>query len=104
MTKDRGAEAAAEELVTIPTLDQAGYARVHDALAYQISADDLDADEARVFMGLWGNYMAGPNPERDAFVAKMYAEGGYVGDDEQGRLVRTLPGGGIEVIEENQDK
>ena len=34
----------------------------------------------------------------DAFVAKMFAEGGYVGDDERGRLVRTLPGGGVEVI------
>lgn len=90
--------------MTIPTLDQDGYARVHAALAQEISADDLDADESRVFMDLWGSYMAGPNPERDAFVAKMHAEGGYVGDDEQGRLIRTLPGGGIEVIDESQDK
>jgi hypothetical protein len=90
--------------MAIPTLDQEGYARVHAALTHQISADDLDVDELRVFMDLWGNYMAGPNPERDAFVAKMYAEGGYVGDDEQGRLIRTLPSGGIEVIEESPDK
>ncbi|HEV2679529.1 MAG TPA: hypothetical protein VGV14_03440 [Rhodanobacter sp.] len=45
--------------------------------------------------------MAGPNPERDAFVAKMYAEGGYVGEDDQGRLVRTLPGGGVEIVEDS---
>jgi len=35
----------------------------------------------------------------EAFVAKMFAEGGYVGEDEQGRLVRTLPGGGVELID-----
>jgi hypothetical protein len=28
----------------------------------------------------------------------MYTEGGYVGEDDKGRLVRTLRGGGIEVI------
>ena len=47
---------------------------------------------------MFGDYMAGPNPERDAFVAKMYAEGGYVGEDGQGRLIRTLRGGGVEII------
>jgi len=54
-----------------------------------------DEDEAREDMGeFMESYWT------RAFVAKMYAEGGYVGEDEQGRLVRTLPGGGVEVIEE----
>jgi hypothetical protein len=30
---------------------------------------------------------------------RLREAGGVVGYDEQGRLVRTLPGGGIEVIE-----
>lgn len=40
---------------------------------------------------------------RQAFVAQMFAEGGYVGDDAQGRLIRTLPGGRIEVLEKGGD-
>ncbi|WP_158754678.1 hypothetical protein [Dyella sp. S184] len=72
--------------------------RVYAALRGEFDADQLEPDEARIFHDLWAVYMAGPNPERDAFVAKMRAEGGYVGEDEQGRLVRTLPGGGLELI------
>jgi hypothetical protein len=72
--------------------------RVHAALRGEFDADKLEPDEARLFQNLFGDYMAGPNPERDAFVAKMYAEGGYVGEDGQGRLIRTLRGGGVEII------
>ena len=72
--------------------------RVNAALRGEFDADELEPDEARLFQDLFGNYMAGPNPERDAFVAKMYAEGGYVGEDGQGRLIRTLRGGGVEII------
>lgn len=54
----------------------------------------LDEDEARIGMcDFLEPYV------NDAFVAKMFADGGYVGEDEQGRLVHTLPGGGIEVID-----
>jgi hypothetical protein len=74
--------------------------RVYAAIRGEFDADQLEPDEERLFHDMWGVYMAGPNPERDAFVAKMHAEGGYVGEDEQGRLVRTLSGGGIEVIEQ----
>lgn len=72
--------------------------RVYAALRGEFDADLLSPDEERLFHDMWAVYMAGPNPERDAFVAKMFAEGGYVGEDGQGRLVRTLPGGGFEVI------
>lgn len=75
--------------------------RVHAALRGEFDADQLEPDEARIFHDLWAVYMAGPNPERDAFVAKMRAAGGYVGEDDQGRLVRTLPGGGLELIEDS---
>lgn len=37
---------------------------------------------------------------RAEFVEKMRAEGGYVGDDEYGRLGMTLPGGGFVLLEE----
>ena len=90
--------AAADQPMIASELDEASRERVRAALAGELSADDLDADESRVFHVLWSEYMAGPNPERDAFVAKMYADGGYVGEDDQGRLVRTLPGGGIETL------
>jgi hypothetical protein len=73
--------------------------RVHAAIRGEFDADRLEPDEERLFHDMWGVYMAGPNPERDAFVAKMHAEGGYVGEDDRGRLIRTLPGGGGEVIE-----
>ncbi|WP_147269656.1 hypothetical protein [Rhodanobacter denitrificans] len=73
--------------------------RVHAALRGEFDADQLEPDEARIFADLWGIYMAGPNPERDAFVAKMHTDGGYVGEDDQGRLVRTLPGGGVELVD-----
>jgi hypothetical protein len=73
--------------------------RVHAAIRGEFDADQLESDEERLFMDLFAQYLAQPNAENDAFVAKMYAEGGYVGEDEQGRLVRTLPGGGVEVIE-----
>ena len=46
-------------------------------------------------------WLAGPNPERDAFMVKMYVEGGYVRKNDQGRLVRTLPGGDVELIEDS---
>jgi hypothetical protein len=75
--------------------------RVHAALRSEFDADQLEPDEALIFEDLWSVYMAGQNPERDAFVAKMYAEGGYVGEDDQGRLVRTLPGGGVELVDDS---
>jgi len=77
--------------------------RVYAALRGDFDADQLEPDEARIFHDLWGVYMAGPNPERDAFVAKMRAEGGYVGEDDQGRLVLTLPGGRVELIKGSND-
>ncbi|WP_139350858.1 hypothetical protein [Rhodanobacter sp. C01] len=62
---------------------------------FVLRADDYDDQgEARAGMcDFLEPYVNG------AFVAKMFAEGGYVGEDEQGQLVRTLPGGGVEVVD-----
>jgi len=73
--------------------------RVHAAIRGEFDADKLSPDEEVLFADLFACYLAQPNPEDEAFVAKMFAEGGYVGEDEQGRLVRTLPGGGLELID-----
>lgn len=77
--------------------DVPGYTldRVHAALRGEFDADQLSPDEEVLFADLFANYLMQPNPENEAFVAKMFAEGGYIGEDEQGRLVRTLPGGGL---------
>lgn len=89
-----------EDLIPDEPLSSPGRSldRVHAAIRGGFDADQLELDEERLFHDMWSDYMAGPNPAREAFVAKMHTEGGYVGEDEQGRLVRTLPGGGVEVI------
>lgn len=72
--------------------------RVYAALRGEFDADQLSPDEELLFAGMFADYLMQPNPENEAFVAKMFAEGGYVGEDEHQLLVRTLPGGGVEVI------
>lgn len=72
--------------------------RVHAALNGELDADQLSPDEELLFTDLFADYLMRPNLENEAFVAKMFTEGGYVGEDERGQLVRTLPGGGVEVI------
>lgn len=75
-------------------------ARVLVALAGEVDVDSLSSTERRLFDALLDAYFSGPTPEDEAFVAHMRADGGYVGDDDEGRLIRTLPGGGVEIIEE----
>jgi len=86
----------------VPPESDPGYTleRVRAAARGEFDADLLEPDEERLFHNMWSVYMVGPNPERDGFVAKMRAEGGYVGEDEQGRLVRTIAGGGIEILQD----
>ncbi|WP_404616336.1 antitoxin VbhA family protein [Rhodanobacter hydrolyticus] len=76
------------------------FGHVAAAVQREFDAEQLTADEEPLFMELLGGYLARPNPESIAFATKMRAEGGYVGEDEYGRLVRTLPGGGVELFEE----
>lgn len=74
--------------------------RIRAAIAEELDADELDDGEFHLFMALFADYLMKPNSESDALAVKMLSEGGYVGDDDQGRLVRTLPGGGVERIDE----
>ena len=94
-----------EELIPDESLSSSGRVldRVHAAIRGEFDADQLEPDEERLFHDMWSVYIAGPNPELDALVTKMHAEGGYVGEDDRGRLVRTLPDGGIEVIGRGAD-
>ncbi|WP_147269654.1 hypothetical protein [Rhodanobacter denitrificans] len=85
-----------------PIASASGYTldRVYAALRGEFDADLLELDEQVVFTDLLAEYLMGPNAEGEAFAAKMCSEGGYVGFDDQGRLVRTMPGGHVEVIED----
>lgn len=73
-------------------------ARVVAALEGRGDADALDSDERELFDELFGEALAMPTPQTVALLAKLREEGGGVGYDEQGRLVRGLPGGGVEVL------
>lgn len=78
-------------------------ARVVAALDGRGDASQLDVDESELFDELLGEALETPTAEELAFFAKMHEEGGGIGYDEQGRLVRGLPGGGVEVLREAGD-
>lgn len=75
-----------------------GLERVRAALKGDFNLDDLSDDEQRMFYDLLDDSFDTPTKESDAFFAQLKAEGGGVGMDDDGRLVRGLPGGGVEVI------
>lgn len=90
-----------EQLIPDEPMDSSpGYTldRVHAALRGEFDADLLEPDEAILFADLFAEYMSAPNAESIAWAAKMREEGGYVGEDEEGRLIRTLPDGGYQVV------
>lgn len=72
--------------------------RVQAALRGEFNLDDLSEDEQRLFYDLLDDSFDTPTKESQAFFAQLKAEGGGVGMDDDGRLVRGLPGGGVEVI------
>lgn len=75
-------------------------ARVVAALEGRGDASQLDVDESELFDELLGEALDTPTAEELMFFAKLKDRGGGVGYDEQGRLVRGLPGGGVEVLRE----
>lgn len=81
-------------------IDRRALERVLAAMAGALDADTLNDSESLMFMELFTEYMSKPNPETVAHATMMRSEGGYVGLDENGRLVRTLPGGDVELIGE----
>ncbi|MGO4221489.1 hypothetical protein AB4Y64_06490 [Lysobacter sp. TAF61] len=77
-------------------MDDAALARVRDALDGHVPVGDLDDDGHELFYDFFP--FVGPHPEMVKFFAQMRERGGGVGHDDQGRLVRGLPGGGVDVV------
>lgn len=73
------------------------------ALEGRGDAGALDADERELFDELLSEAFDTPTPQELAFFAELREKGGGVGYDEQGRLVRGRPGGGVEVLREDDD-
>ncbi|WP_435104905.1 TA system antitoxin ParD family protein [Arhodomonas sp. AD133] len=74
--------------------------RVRAAFEQRFDPDDLTAAEREIFEDLRGAAMDAPSKAKDDFLAELRQRTGTVGYDERGRLVRTLPDGGVEVLEE----
>lgn len=72
--------------------------RVRAALEGRFSLDDLSEDEQRLFYNLLDESFDRPTAEEEAFFARRRAEGLGIGLDEDGRLVRALPGGRTEPV------
>ena len=76
--------------------------RVKAALAGQLDADTLSAEETEVYFAELGEAMETiETPSGKAFWAKLKAEGGGVGVDDAGRLVRGRPDGSVEVLKKS---
>lgn len=68
--------------------------RVRDALLGVLPVDELDEDEQEIYYDL--EPFMGPSEKAKKFFAELRERGGGVGLDEKGRMVRGLPGGGVE--------
>lgn len=74
--------------------------RVRAAFEQRFDPEDLTAAEREIFEDLRGAAMDAPSKAKDDFLAELRQRSGAVGYDERGRLVRTLPDGGVEVLQE----
>lgn len=74
--------------------------RVRAALNGQLDVQLLSRNELMAFEESLGNAMAAPSTKSIQDMKALREAGGAVGYDEQGRLIRTLPGGGFEVLED----
>ncbi len=78
--------------------------RVRAALNGRLDAELLSHDERLAFEESLGEALDTPSAKSVQSMNKLRYEGGAVGYDEHGRLVRRLAGGGIEVIEDADKK
>lgn len=83
-------------------MDDAALATVRNALDGRVPVADLDDDGHALFYDFFA--FVGPHPEAVRFFADLRERGGGVGDDDQGRLVRGVPGGGVEVVRDADGK
>lgn len=74
--------------------------RIRAALDGRFDPDTLSPDEMEIYEDLLGEALATPDADELAFFDHLRKQGGAVGYDDAGRFVRSLPGGGVEVIEE----
>ncbi len=75
--------------------------RVRAALETRLDPDELEAAEREIYEDLLGQSLDKPSDQEEAYFAKLRETSGAVGYDENGRLVRTLPGGDVEVLDED---
>lgn len=76
------------------------FPRAAAAFRGELSADDLSGEEREAYYARLDALIEQPGPTEEAFYAEMRERGGVVGEDENGRLIRLLAGGGMVVIEE----
>lgn len=74
--------------------------RVKAALNGQLDAQCLSRSERSAFDDSLGSALAIPSAKSVKEMTAVRKAGGAVGYDKHGRLVRTLTGGGIEILEE----
>lgn len=72
--------------------------RVRAALEGRFDPAELSKQERVYYYDLLDDHMARPGRDEEANLRKLVDAGGAVGIDEEGRLVRSLPGGRTEVI------
>ena len=74
--------------------------RVSAARRGLLPFDALSELERAYFLDLLDDDLFVPDAETHAYFKTMVDAGGAVGEDEQGRLIRSLPGGQFETIDD----
>lgn len=77
-----------------------GPRRVSAARKGVLPFEALTELERAYFLDLLDEDLFAPDAETQAYFKAMVDAGGAVGEDEQGRLVRSLPGGQLDTIED----
>ena len=72
--------------------------RVRLALQGKFTIDDLSTAEQEAYFDIVSKELGKPTDEQVAYFARLRAQSGVVGLDENGRLVRSTADGRIEVI------
>lgn len=74
--------------------------RVQAAMDGKVPFDDLSESERVYLLEAFENELFTPNAETAAYFQSLVEAGGAVGLDEDGRLVRSVPGGALEPLQD----